>query len=239
MIQISVMNQSTAIADDAVQAMLPAFETQWNRDLVPVWPVEQVKFTFIPAGDTPDPETWWAAFLDDSTQANALAFHDLTDNGWPIAKIFAKTILADNSSISVGASHEFLEMAVDPWLNMAFQDNTGKMWAGEIADPCEDDQYAYKIGNVLVSDFATPAWFGHSNTPTGSPMDLKGHVTQPFSILTGGYAQWFDPSAGWQQVIGQKAKKHARLAHAPDGSRRERRARRHMGLVRSAFLAKP
>ena len=236
MIQMSVMNQSTVTSDAEVQSWLPAFESQWNNDLIPIWPLEPVKFTFIPNGQTPPPQSWWAVFLDDSTQAGALAFHDLTDDGFPIAKVFCKTILDDHSSITVGASHEFLEMAVDPWLNMAFQDNTGKMWAGEIADPCEDDQYAYKIDGVLVSDFATPAWFGHANTPVGAPMDLKGHMTTPFSILTGGYAQWFDPAQGWQQMLGSKAKKHGRLVHAPKGSRRERRGRH---LMRSAFLAKP
>jgi hypothetical protein len=239
-IQISVMNQSTVIDDDAVQEMLPALMTQWNEDLIPVWPVEECNVQFVAKDATPDAGTWWAVFLDDATQAGALALHDLTDDGFPIAKIFCKTIKEDQgASISVAASHEFLEMAVDPWLNMAAQDSSGRFWALEIADPCEDDQYAYTINGVLVSDFASPAWFGHANTTPGAAMDLKGHVAAAFSILTGGYAQYFDPKAGWQQELGQEAANHQRLRHPPQGSRRERRARKfHSGLRKSAFLSR-
>ncbi len=33
MLQIAVINESTAIADGPVQQMIPAFSTQWNTDL--------------------------------------------------------------------------------------------------------------------------------------------------------------------------------------------------------------
>jgi hypothetical protein len=44
-------------------------------------------------------------------------------------------------------------MAVDPWLNSAYQDPHGHFWAGEVCDPVEDDQYGYEINGVLVTDF--------------------------------------------------------------------------------------
>jgi len=222
MLQIAVMNSSTAIADADVQAMLPAFTQQWNNDLGPVWGVDQAKFTFVPTGQSPAAGSWWVAFLDDSTQAGALAFHDLTDEGLPISKVFVKTILADNASVSVGATHELCEMAVDPWLNSAYQDPQGVFWAGEVCDPVEDDQYGYQIGGILVTDFVTPNWFAHEHAQ--GPIDFKGHSNEAFQILTGGYAQKFDPQQGWQQITGSKARR-SRRAHAPHGSRRERRAR--------------
>ena len=55
-------------------------------------------------------------FLEDSDQANALAHHDLRDEGLPISKVFVITILADKASLSVRATHE-------------------------ICDPVEDDRY--------------------------------------------------------------------------------------------------
>ncbi len=73
MIQIAVMNQSTAISDADVQAMLPAFDQQWNKDLQSVWGVEKAAFTFVPKGQTPTAGSWWAVFLDNSDQASALA----------------------------------------------------------------------------------------------------------------------------------------------------------------------
>jgi hypothetical protein len=133
MLQIAVINESTAISDADVQNMLPAFDQQWNQDLLPVWGVDTATFTFVPQGQAPASGTWWVVFLDDSDQAGALAYHDLTDEGLPISKVFVKTIQGDNASVSVGATHEICEMAVDPWLNSAYQDPQGVFWAGEIA----------------------------------------------------------------------------------------------------------
>jgi hypothetical protein len=221
MIQLSVINESTAIADADVQALIPAFSTQWNRDLRPVWGADEGNFSWVPKGQQPAAGSWWIVFLDDSDQANALAYHDLTNDGLPISKVFVKTILAGKSSVSVGATHEMCEMAIDPWLNSAYQDAKGVFWAGEICDPVEDDQYGYKIGDILVTDFVTPNWFGHQHAQ--SQVDLQGRAHVPFAVLSGGYAQKFDPSAGWQQVNGSRAKQSKRVASP--GSRRERRAR--------------
>ena len=223
MLQIAVINELTAIADVDVQNMLPAFTQQWNADLKPTWGVDDATFTFVPKDQQPASGSWWMVFLDDSDQAGALAYHDLTDEGLPISKVFVKTILADNASVSVGATHEMCEMAVDPWLNSAYQDLQGVFWAGEVCDPVEDDQYGYKIGNVLVTDFVTPNWFGHQHAQ--AQIDLKSHTVTAFEVLSGGYAQKFDPQQGWQQITGSKAR-HSKMAlNAVGGSRRERRAR--------------
>jgi hypothetical protein len=219
---LAVINESTAYADADVHKMLPAFTQQWNHDLKPIWGVETASFAFVPKGHAPAKGAWWVVFLDDSDQADALAYHDLTDEGLPISKVFVKTILADKASVSVGATHELLEMAVDPWLNSAYQDPQGVFWAGEIADPVEDDQYGYEIGGILVSDFVTPNWFAHQHAQ--SQIDLKSHAHAPFEVLTGGYAQKFDPKHGWVQVTGSKAMRSTR-AEPAIGSRRERRMR--------------
>jgi hypothetical protein len=231
MLQIAVINESTAIADGPVQQMLPAFSTQWNTDLNAAWGVGAAQLTFSPKSATPAPGAWWVVFLDNSDQADALAYHDLTNEGLPISKIFVKTIQADNASLSIGASHEVCEMAVDPWLNSAYQDVHGVFWAGEVCDPVEDDQYGYTIGGTLVTDFVTPNWFGHQNAQ--GPVDEKGHAKSAFQVLTGGYAQKWDPQKGWQQVTGAQAMKSSRVAHAPRGSRRERRARQWQHWKRS------
>jgi hypothetical protein len=223
MLSIAVINESTAIADADVQALLPAFGTQWNKDLNSVWGVGEASFAFNPKQQAPPAGAWWVVFLDNSDQANALAYHDLTNEGLPISKVFVKTIQADKASLSVGASHEICEMAVDPWLNSAYQDSKGTFWAGEICDPVEDDQYGYDIGGVRVTDFVTPDWFGHKNA--AGPVDLQRHAADAFDVLTGGYAQKFDPKKGWVQVTGAKAALTLRGSRAAPGSRRERRVR--------------
>ena len=223
MLKIAVINESAAIADTDVRAMLSAFETQWNQDLNAVWGVGEAAFAFSPKGKAPAAGTWWVVFLDNSDQADALAYHDLTNEGLPISKVFVKSLLADKASISVGATHEICEMAVDPWLNSAYQDSSNVFWAGEVCDPVEDDQYGYRIGAVLVTDFVTPAWFGYEHAK--GDIDFKKHAQSAFKVLTGGYAQKYDPKTGWQQVTGAKAMSSTRGAHAPQGSRRERRMR--------------
>jgi hypothetical protein len=192
--------------------------------------VDKASFAFVPKGQAPAAGAWWVVFLDDSDQAGALAYHDLTSEGLPISKVFVKTLLADNASISVGATHKICEMAVDPWLNSAYQDQQGVFWAGEICDPVEDDQYGYQIGDVLVTDFVTPNWFGHQHAQ--GAIDLQGHARAAFEVLTGGYAQTFDPQQGWQQVTGSLAR-HSKRALAPSGSRRDRRARQWKRWERS------
>ena len=230
--QIAVMNESTAISDADVQKMLPAFQQQWNNDLRAVWGVDDASFGFVPKNHMPSAGSWWLVFLDDSDQADALAYHDLTNQGLPISKVFVKTLLADKASVSVGATHELCEMAVDPWLNSAYQDPKGVFWAGEVADPVESDQYGYKIGDILVTDFITPNWFAHEHAH--GHIDFKSHAHKAFDVLDGGYAQKFDPAQGWVQVTGSMARNTHR-AHAQRGSRRERRTRLAQGLKRSAI----
>lgn len=114
-------------------------------------------------------------------------------------------------------------MAVDPWLNSAYQDPQGTFWAGEVCDPVEADEYGYQINGVLVTDFVTPCWFAPKNAQ--GAIDLQGHAQSQFQVLSGGYAQKYDSQNGWQQVNGDKALSSGAVAKAPVGSRRERRKR--------------
>jgi hypothetical protein len=221
--KIAVINESTVVHDLAIKAMLHAFGEQWNVNLRPIWGVDGATFALLPAAKAPPSGAWWLVFLDDSDQASDLAYHDLTNEGLPISKVFVKTILADKASLSVGATHELCEMAVDPWLNSAYQDPDGVFWAGEICDPVEDDRYGYEINGTLVTDFVSPNWFAHMHA--NGPLDFKAHAKNAFEVLTAGYAQKFDPKKGWVQVTGATAR-HSKGAVAPVGSRRERRARK-------------
>ena len=70
--------------------------------------------------------------------APALAYHDLTPDGLPLSKVFVRTILQDKASVSVSASHELVEMLVDPAINMM---TTGPAlqtsYAHESVDPAD------------------------------------------------------------------------------------------------------
>src|SRR5437899_11436451 len=101
MLQIAVINESTAINDDNVQAMLSAFDTQWNQDLNAVWGVGSAQFTFTPNTTAPAAGAWWVVVLDNRDQANALAYHDLTNEGPPLSKASVRPTHADTASVTV------------------------------------------------------------------------------------------------------------------------------------------
>jgi hypothetical protein len=83
---------------------------------------------------------------------------------------------------------------------------------------------------ILVTDFVTPNWFAHQNSQ--GKIDLEGRAQSAFEVLTGDYAQKFDPQEGWVQVTGTKAALGVRANAAP-GSRRERRFRQWKNWQRS------
>ena len=232
---IAVINRSTVVTARAVDAMVRAFEKQWARDLRPIWGVDEASFTVVRPGREPRRGAWWLVFLDDTHQARRLAYHDLTSEGRPISKVFARTLLRRNASVSVGASHELCEMAVDPWLNGAYQDDNEVFWAGEICDPVQGDRYSYRIGGTSVSDFVTPEWFGHAHR--GARVDFTRHAKRSFHVLPGGYAQRYEKRRGWVQVHGATTAKTERRPPV-SGSRRERRARGEPRWTRSAPKAR-
>ena len=54
---------------------------------------------------------------DNPDQAGALGYHEITSQGTPLGKVFAKLDLQSGASWTVTLSHELLEMLADPWIN--------------------------------------------------------------------------------------------------------------------------
>ena len=109
MLQIEVINEATGIGDSEIQRMLPGFTKQWNGDLQRIWGVEDATFQFLPAGQAPPVDSWWVVFLDNSDDPRALAYHDLTNDGFPLSKVFVKTILADNAKVPIQRTNQTRE----------------------------------------------------------------------------------------------------------------------------------
>ncbi len=201
MITLAVINQSSVVSDADVKLYCDCQQMQVTRDFYPIWGV-YAKIKFIPKGQTPDPSFWQVVILDTSDQANALGYHDLTSNDLPLAKVFAKTTMDDGALWSVTASHEVLEMLVDPWINLAAFDNVSKFYAYEVGDPVEDDKFGYLIGKFTFSDFVKPNWF-EPTTPRGQSCSFKNNVKTPFTLAAGGYISFVDlnqVNKGWQQI---------------------------------------
>src|SRR5437870_13189458 len=103
--------------------------------------------------------------LDNSDQANALGYHDLSPSGMPLGKAFAGEDIRNGLQWPVTVSHEMCEMLADPDVNLTVfvQDanpTSGVLYAYENCDACEADSLAYSMGGVKVPDFVYPAWFG-------------------------------------------------------------------------------
>jgi hypothetical protein len=226
-IKVAVMNASTVLRDDQVQAVVPALQTQVHRDFAPVWGID-ADLEFVPAGRNPDPGAWWLTVLDNSTQAGVLGFHDITNEGLPIGKVFAGTDIALGLEWTATASHELLEMLGDPDVNLVVflqrDETTGTLLAYETCDACEADQFGYQINGSLMSDFLFPAWFESFRQPGSTQFDHGQHIREPFALLPGGYTLAFDvrSGSGWQQIFAAGTPPRAEL-RPKVGSRRERR----------------
>jgi len=227
-IQISVLNASTVVNDSEVRLVVNALQQQVSQDFLPAWGIG-AELTLIPTGAAPPTGTWWLTILDDSDQAGALGYHDLTPDGMPLGKVFAATDLKYGNSWSVTASHELLEMLADPNINLTvFVQNantSGTLFAYEVCDPCETDNLGYKINNVLVSDFVYPSWFEDFRAPGSTQFDHTNHIQSPLHLLPGGYIGIFNVSegSGWTQLTADK-KLTETLSRGNVGSRRERRS---------------
>ncbi len=225
-IKVSVINSSTVLTDAQVKPVVDALQTQVHRDFAPPWGVD-ADLTFVPTGGQPAAGTWWLSILDDSDQAGALGYHDVTNDGLPLGKAFAGSDLKMGYVWSVTTSHELLEMLGDPEINLTVFDqptaDKGTLYAYEVCDACEADQFGYKIGEVLVSDFVYPAWFESSRKPGSAQFDFQKMINKPFELLKGGYIGAFNvrSGSGWTQITKAGERKYEMRPRV--GSRRERR----------------
>jgi hypothetical protein len=208
LINIAVINQSTAVSDTEVAAAVPNLNIQVQRDVAPIWGIN-AQVTYVPKGQIAPANSWQVIILDNSDQAGALGYHDLTANGYPISKVFAATDKKYNLSWTVTASHEICEMLVDPDCVLAAQTGNTTFVAFEVCDPCEADKLGYSINGTLVSDFVTPAWF---QPKAHKPYDFCNHITAPLTLLPGGYVSIWTPTKGWTQKTAETTGHTSRAA---------------------------
>src|SRR5690348_1485515 len=96
---IAILNESTVVTDAEVQSWIPALQTQVTDHFCPAWGFGAT-LTFVPKSERPPPDAWQIAVLDNSDQAGALGYHDLTADNLPLAKVFAKSDLQFGNSVS-------------------------------------------------------------------------------------------------------------------------------------------
>jgi hypothetical protein len=200
---IAVFNKATTALGVDLDALISAMQAYIDKYIVPVWatPAKLVKSTGFIKGD------WAVVFLDDADQPGALAYHDLTPDGFPIAKVFVRTTIQNGDLVSVSASHELVEMLVDPGINMM---TTGPepttVYAYESADPVE--ALSFPVDHIPMSDFIYPSYFETFHKAGSVKFDQMGKVKKPFQVLSGGYQIIFK-NGQWSQITVAARKKRA------------------------------
>lgn len=183
--------------------LIAAMQKYIDDFVVPVWgtPAKLIKTDGFQKG------AWAMVFLDDADQADALAYHDLTPDGFPISKVFVRTTIQNGDLVSVSASHELVEMLVDPAINMMTTGPNPKLvYAYESADPVE--ALSFEVDGIPMSDFVYPSYF-EAFHPAGSVrFDQMQKVNKPFQILSGGYQIIFR-NGKWSQIFGSEKKQKA------------------------------
>jgi hypothetical protein len=213
---IAVLNESTLIGDSEVALFAEACSMQLSRDVAPAWGLPPVPVEFF-SDERAVPGGWdTVSLFDTPDHAQDLGFHSVTMDGRPLLGIYVAPYLDHGlrlSAISVVLSHQTIESFADPAFEYWASQDRDTLVARELCDPVEDDAWAYTIatskGNVLVSDFVLPSWFGQSSSDR--PFDYCDHVPAPFAMLSGGcivtkrsgrLRMMFDPGyAPWKRQL--------------------------------------
>jgi hypothetical protein len=205
-------------------ALVAAMQKYVDRAVAPVWgtPAKLIKTHGFRKN------AWALVFMEDADVANALAYHDLTPDGLPISKVFVRTTIRNGDLVSVSASHELIEMLVDPAINlMSTGPDPATIYAYESADPVE--ALSFKVNGIPMSDFVYPSYFEAFHKPRSVKFDHLGKVTRPFEILADGYQIVFKKGR-WSEIYGSKAKERRfaredRRAHRSEIRKRNERTK--------------
>jgi hypothetical protein len=206
--QVGLVDTTRAIDPTQLQDVAAALNIQVTRDLPQFWPVQASVTALHSARKVPSGV--WPVRLVASLPPGEGGFH-LDKHNQPYAEVIATP---DDPSWSIDASHEILEMLVDPYGNRmqsglaieisgkSIKDGTGQFnYLVEACDPCEANNCGYQIQGVLVSDFITPHFYDSATTP-GTRYSFTGALKAPRQVLPGGYISYVDESADeWEQIL--------------------------------------
>lgn len=192
---LALVSESASVELPELTRVGAALQKQVLTDLNHYWQVQGTVNAFAKLEDVPP--GYWPIIVKDDISQDAAGVH-CDDTGQPMALIVADV------DWSVTASHEILEILIDPSgdFRMAgpsvHPDQGPVEYLVEVADPVADKWY--QVNGVKVSDFYTRRYFDPVKAD-GVQYSFLGDIKAPRTILSGGYLTWFEPAAGewWQQ----------------------------------------
>jgi hypothetical protein len=201
MIEVGLVDKTRKLDSSLMQAAAAALNVQVIRDLPQYWDV-QASVRYLPNPDT-IPVGVWPVFLVPKLPPGEGGVH-LDKKNQPYALVIGTP---DNNDWTIDASHETLEMLVDPAGNRmqtsraiqiagkGVQDAAGEyQYVMEVCDPCQGNQYAYSIQGIAVSDFITPRFYDPVSA-AGTRYSFGGNITRPREVLPGCYISFADPAS--------------------------------------------
>lgn len=208
--QVVVRNQSHQLSAQAAWKIAWALGYQVRWQFGPLWKIS-CDVLYPPPGVPVPAGAWILDLLDVSDQPGALGYHDEDGNEVPYGRVFCKTASENGCDPAEVASHELMELLVDPHVNAtAYDPASARLYAMEVGDPCQGG--AYDIGapysrttGIIMSDFVLPGWFD-PNTSSGAKTSYRGVCTGPFGLGSGGYVSYakkLPPT--WKQELGEHA----------------------------------
>jgi hypothetical protein len=221
---------------------LPQFVTSAQRFideyLGPVWGVA----ARLKVRTKTRPGCWALVFVDTERDARDDGWHDLTEDGLPLAKVFLAILKrgADGKDpkarakdfrdeATLTATHEIAEMLVDPAVTLCVQRVGFGIYSLEVADPVEED--GFDVGGFRMTDFVYPSWYEQFHKAGSTRFDQCGKCQRPFHILASGYASILRQGR-WHDHSGSAAKA-ARFAREDRNGHRTEQRKRSGRFVRS------
>lgn len=192
---LALVSETQSVGQSELSAVSAALQKQVTRDVSQQWDLDATIDAFATLHDVP--VGYWPLVVRDDIGQDAAGVH-CDDTGQPMALIKAAF------DWSVTASHEAIEMLVDPFGNALIAGQSVDPGQGrvqylvEICDPVSGKWY--RVNGVKVSDFCTRHYFDPEQS-AGVQYSFGGNITAPRQILFGGYLTWFEPVGGewWQQ----------------------------------------
>lgn len=136
LIQVGLVDKTKEINPELLQTVAAALTVQVTRDLPQFWNI-QANVTYIPNASK-IPAGVWPVFLVKSLPPGEGGFH-LDQHNQPFSKVIASP---DNDAWTIDASHETLEMLVDPGGNRLQASASIEIVNGQIQDGT--GQFSYR-----------------------------------------------------------------------------------------------
>jgi hypothetical protein len=207
-IEVGLVDKTGKLDPSLVQATAASLNVQVMRDLTQYWNV-RATVRYLPDAHS-IPVGVWPVFLVAKLPPGEGGVH-LDKKNQPYSLVIAAP---GQNDWTIDASHETLEMLVDPSGNRMqtaraitiagkdTKDAPGEFqYLVELCDPCEGNQYAYTIQGIAVSDFITQHFYDPV-TVAGTRYSFGGNIKHPRQVLPGGYISFADPATNeFEQIL--------------------------------------